>query len=136
MISKKLLPVRYGGGIGNNCNALCGVGHLSCAGSFPKHKDMSTNTLSKEAEKRLTDFFNHTIEPEGMAKAIRQLNYLLALGVMREHETLQTQINTLENSFYWLNELAEVLNPYLSLEYERIFLPTLRDHQGQGTFFI
>jgi hypothetical protein len=35
---------------------------------------------------------------------------------MREHETLQTQINTLENSFFWLNELAEVLNPYLSLE--------------------
>ena len=77
---------------------------------------MSTNTLSKEAEKRLTDFFNHTIEPEGMAKAIRQVNYLLALGVMREHETLQTQINNLENSFFWLNELAEVLNPYLSLE--------------------
>ncbi|SHG88745.1 hypothetical protein SAMN05444388_1054 [Flavobacterium johnsoniae] len=28
MKSKKLLPVRYGGGIGNNCNASVSVGHL------------------------------------------------------------------------------------------------------------
>jgi hypothetical protein len=77
---------------------------------------MSTNTLSKEAETRLVNFFNNTIEPEGMAKAIRQANYILALGVMREHETLKNEIITLENSFYWLNELAEVLNPYLDWE--------------------
>jgi len=77
---------------------------------------MSTNTLSKEAEKRLTDFFNKTIEPEGMAKAIRQVNYILALGIMRKNETLKNQIEDVENSFYWLNELAEVLNPYLNLE--------------------
>lgn len=31
---KKSLPVWYGGGIGNNRNALCGVGHLSYAGFF------------------------------------------------------------------------------------------------------
>lgn len=77
---------------------------------------MSTNTLSKEAEKRLTDFFNKTIEPEGMAKAIRQVNYILALGILRKDETLKNQIEDVENSFYWLNELAEVLNPYLSVE--------------------
>ncbi|TPG41507.1 hypothetical protein [Flavobacterium pectinovorum] len=77
---------------------------------------MSTNTLSKEAEKRLTDFFNKTIEPEGMAKAIRQVNYILALGILRKDETLKNEIENLENSFYWLNELAEVLNPYLNLE--------------------
>jgi hypothetical protein len=36
----KFLPVWYGGGIGNNRNALCGIGHLSCAGFiFPIHKD-------------------------------------------------------------------------------------------------
>ena len=32
MTSKKFLPVWYGGGIGNNCNAFNGVGHLSYAG--------------------------------------------------------------------------------------------------------
>ncbi len=40
MNSEKLLPVWYGDSIGNNCNALCGVGHLSYAGFiFPNHKD-------------------------------------------------------------------------------------------------
>ena len=77
---------------------------------------MNTNTLSKEAETRLINFFNKTIEPETMAKTLRQVNYILALGVMREHETLQNEITNLENGFYWLNELAEILNPYLDKE--------------------
>ncbi|WP_337966187.1 hypothetical protein [uncultured Flavobacterium sp.] len=77
---------------------------------------MSTNSLSKEAETRLMNFFNNTIEPETMAKTIRQLNYLLALEVMRKNQTLQNEIDNIENSFYWLNELAEVLNPYLDVE--------------------
>ena len=77
---------------------------------------MNTNTLSKEAETRLMNFFNETIEPETMAKTLRQVNYILALGVMREHETLQNEITNLENGYYWLNELAEILNPYLDKE--------------------
>ncbi|MBF4491901.1 hypothetical protein IRZ83_04540 [Flavobacterium sp. JLP] len=77
---------------------------------------MSINTLSKETEKKLIDFFNKSVEPEVMAKAIRQLNYIVSLGVMREHETLQNNRANLENSFYWLNKLAEVLNPYLDVE--------------------
>lgn len=75
-----------------------------------------TNTLSKETEKNLIEFFNKSVDPKAMAKLIRQLNYVVALGVMREHETLQNNITNLENSFYWLNELAEVLNPYLDIE--------------------
>lgn len=74
-----------------------------------------TNTLSKETEKNLIEFFNKSVDPKAMAKLIRQLNYVVALGVMREHETLQNNITNLENSFYWLNELAEVLNPYLDI---------------------
>ncbi|MDR6761850.1 hypothetical protein J2Y38_002059 [Flavobacterium sp. 2755] len=57
MISKKLLPVRYGGGIGNNCNALCGVGHLSCAGSFPKHKDYDYKHTFKRNPNQAFEFF-------------------------------------------------------------------------------
>ena len=77
---------------------------------------MSINTLSKEAEIRLMNFFNNTIDPQGMAKAIRQVNYVLALGVMGEHEALQNEKINLGDSFYWLNKLAEVLNPYLDEE--------------------
>jgi hypothetical protein len=51
-----------------------------------------------------------------MAKTIRQVNHILALSLMRECETLQLEKTTLENGFYWLNELAEILNPYLDVE--------------------
>ncbi|WP_264534807.1 hypothetical protein [Flavobacterium sp. N1736] len=77
---------------------------------------MSTNTLSKEAEKRLIDFFNNTIEPEEMSRAIRKLNYIIAIGILREDKNLKNELINLEGGFYWLNELAEVLNPYLNLE--------------------
>ncbi|MDA6071697.1 hypothetical protein NJT12_18900, partial [Flavobacterium sp. AC] len=50
---------------------------------------MSVNTLSKETELRLTEFFNQAIDPENFAKAIRRVNYLLAMSLMRECETLQ-----------------------------------------------
>jgi len=50
---------------------------------------MSTNTLSKEAETRLMNFFNTTIDPNEMAKALRQANYILALGIIRKDETPQ-----------------------------------------------
>lgn len=77
---------------------------------------MSFNNVPKETENRLLDFFNYRIEPEEMAKTLRQVNFTLALGVMSEHETLQREINKLRDGVYWLNELAETLNPYLDLE--------------------
>ncbi|SNR23260.1 hypothetical protein [Flavobacterium sp. ov086] len=77
---------------------------------------MSTNTLSKETETRLIDFFNKSVDPQSMAKTIRRLNYLLALSIMRDYQTLQTDKISIEDGFYWLNELAEVLNPYLNVE--------------------
>lgn len=51
-----------------------------------------------------------------MAKTLRQVNFTLALGVMSEHEALQYEINKLRDGLYWLNELAETLNPYLELK--------------------
>ncbi|RZJ50963.1 MAG: hypothetical protein EOO44_15405 [Flavobacterium sp.] len=73
---------------------------------------MSTNNLSKETELRLADFFNHSIDSKSMAKTIRQVNYLFALHVMLDKE-LQTNLC---ESFYWLNKLAETLDPYLDIE--------------------
>ena len=83
---------------------------------FLKFKIMSTNKLSKETELRLANFFNNSIDPKLMAKTLRKVNYLLALSVMRESEILETEKISLENGFYWLNELAEILNPYLDSE--------------------
>ncbi|MBF4514813.1 hypothetical protein IRZ71_00565 [Flavobacterium sp. ANB] len=77
---------------------------------------MSTNNLSKETELKLNDFFNNSIDPKLLAKTIRKVNYILALSIMRECETMEIEKISLQDGFYWLNELAEILNPYLDVE--------------------
>lgn len=79
---------------------------------------MATNDLSGETEKKLLDFFNNVIDAKDLAKAIRQLNYAIALVVMRDDERgyVYAQKENLEKGFYWLNELAEILHPYLEVE--------------------
>lgn len=81
-----------------------------------KNKTMTTENLSKETETRLIEFFRKTIDSEDMAKTIRQVNYVLSLCAMRGCETVETEFNNLEDNFYWLNKLAEVLDPYLDVE--------------------
>ncbi len=107
----------YAGGIGNNCNALKCVGQLTHAGLYSlKFQIMSLNTLSKETELRLNEFFNQATDPKSFAKAIRKVNYLLAMSLMRECETLQIDPKSVEQGYFWLNELAEILNPYFEVE--------------------
>ncbi|PIF32457.1 hypothetical protein CLU81_2997 [Flavobacterium sp. 9] len=77
---------------------------------------MTTESLSKETEMRLIDFFNKTVDSKDLAKTIRQVNYVLSLCAMRGCETIETEFNNLEDNFYWLNKLAEVLDPYLDTE--------------------
>ena len=77
---------------------------------------MSTNHLSKEFETRLKDFFADIIDPKDMAKSIRQVNYALSLCSMRGCETLESELSNIDDNFYWLNRLAEILDPYLDVE--------------------
>lgn len=79
---------------------------------------MATGDISKETEKRLLEFFNNVIDAKDLAKAIRQLNYAIALVVLRDDERgyVYAQKENLEKGFYWLNELAEILHPYLEVE--------------------
>ncbi len=80
-----------------------------------KNKTMTTERLSKEEEQRLIDFFNKTVDAKDLAKTIRRLNYLIALGIMRKDETLKLEVAKIEEGFYWLNEFAEILDPYLEV---------------------
>jgi hypothetical protein len=80
-----------------------------------KNKTMTTESLSKEEEQRLINFFNKTVDSKDLAKTIRRLNYIIALGVMRKDETLKLEVAKIEEGFYWLNELAEILDPYLEV---------------------
>jgi hypothetical protein len=76
---------------------------------------MTTSNIS-EVETRLTDFFANKIDPKDMAKTIRRFNYLIVLSVMEESEVFPFEKTSLKDDFYWLNELTEVLDPYLEIE--------------------
>ncbi|WP_343589433.1 hypothetical protein [Flavobacterium sp.] len=77
---------------------------------------MSTNHFSEEVEIRLKDFFTDFIDPKDMAKMIRQVNYSLALCSMRGCETIESGLPNIDDNFYWMNRLAEILHPYLEVE--------------------
>jgi len=77
---------------------------------------MVTENISKELETRLKDFFTDVIDAKDMAKAIREVNFALSLSLMRRCETLESEIKHIDDDFYWLNRLAEVLDPYLNID--------------------
>lgn len=77
---------------------------------------MTTEKLSKETEQMLIDFFNTIISAKDLAKTIRRLNYIVALGVLRKDETLKLELEKISDGFYWLNEFAEILDPYFEVE--------------------
>jgi len=77
---------------------------------------MNKNHLSKEVETRLKDFFIDVVDPKDMAKLIRQINHILSLCVMRGCETVESEVKNIEDNFYWLNKLAEALDPYLDVD--------------------
>ena len=49
------------------------------------------NNFPKETKTRLIDFFTNSINPKDMAKAIRQVNYILALSALRECKSIQAE---------------------------------------------
>lgn len=77
---------------------------------------MTKENFSNEVETRLKDFFNDVIDVKDMAKTIRQVNYMLPLCSIRGCETVTSEIKNLDDNFYWLNILAEILDPYLDVE--------------------
>ena len=83
---------------------------------FSNFKIMNKNHLSKEVETRLKDFFVDVMDPEDMAKTIRQVNHILSLCVMRGCETVDSEVKNIEDNFYRLNKLAEALDPYLDVD--------------------
>lgn len=78
-----------------------------------KNKTMTTDNFSNEVETRLNNFFSDNIDSKEMAKMIREVNNVLSLSVMRGSETIESEIKNIEDNFYWLNKLAEILDPYL-----------------------
>ncbi|MFH6986741.1 hypothetical protein ACHRVW_03250 [Flavobacterium collinsii] len=76
---------------------------------------MATKNISSDVETRLKDFFKDFIEPKDMARMLRQVNYVLSVSSMRGCEAIETELSSIDDNFYWLNKLAEVLDPYLDV---------------------
>ncbi|MFC0778720.1 hypothetical protein [Flavobacterium sp. HJSW_4] len=74
---------------------------------------MTTQNLSHETQTRLNNLFIDEIDCKEMAKIIREVNNALSLCIMRDCETIKFGVKNIDDSFYWLNKLAEVLDPYL-----------------------
>lgn len=74
---------------------------------------MITDIFSNEVKTRLNDFFTDNIDCKEMAKLIREVNNALSLSVMRGCETIESEITNIDDNFFWLNKLAETLDPYL-----------------------
>ncbi|ABQ07552.1 hypothetical protein [Flavobacterium johnsoniae] len=74
---------------------------------------MITEMPLNEIEVKLNDFFTDKIDCKEMAKMIREVNNALSLCVMRGCETIESEIKNIDDNFYWLNKLAETLDPYL-----------------------
>lgn len=80
-----------------------------------KNKIMITEMPLNEIEAKLNDFFTDKIDCKEMAKMIREVNNALSLCVMRGCETIESEIKNIDDNFYWLNKLAETLDPYLDV---------------------
>ncbi|WP_345146195.1 hypothetical protein [Flavobacterium ginsengiterrae] len=74
---------------------------------------MTTESVSNEIQTRLNNLFTDDIDCKEMAKIIREVNHVLSLCTMRRCETIESEIKNIDDNFYWLNKLAEILDPYL-----------------------
>jgi hypothetical protein len=66
---------------------------------------------------KLNELLDTVISEKSLATHLRRINYILSLTIMRIDET-KNPINTewAEKGFFWINELAEILDPVLEKE--------------------
>ena len=75
----------------------------------------TTPTQPNPTNEALIEFFDDVIDHVTMAKHLRRSNYILALTVIRNDENKNCiDEDWADDVFYWLNELAEILDPNLT----------------------
>ena len=72
-------------------------------------------TKLETANERLSEFLKSTIEPVTLAKHLRRANYILAISQLTDEES-STDKKWVNDSYFWINELAEILDPNLDIE--------------------
>lgn len=77
-----------------------------------EEKEIET-TLASE---RLNLFFKEITGEKEMAKQIRRMNYVLSMATIGEKDEPLPGEYWVKDGLYWLNELAEVLDPSISID--------------------
>ena len=72
-------------------------------------------TKPQTANERLNEFLKSTIEPASLAKKLRRANYILAITNLTDKEN-SIDMDWANDSYFWINELAEILDPNLDIE--------------------
>ena len=72
-------------------------------------------TKMETANERLNEFLKSTIEPVSLAKHLRRANYILAISQLTDEES-STDKKWANDRYFWINELAEILDPNLDIE--------------------
>ncbi|PTD14374.1 hypothetical protein [Flavobacterium columnare] len=75
----------------------------------------SENQQNQEFEAKLKEFFTLEIPKKDFAKYVRHLNFMVMTASLKEGNSILLQ-EEVANYTFWLNELAEILDPYLKAE--------------------
>ncbi|MDI5886534.1 hypothetical protein [Flavobacterium yafengii] len=73
-------------------------------------------TLRNQASERLDLFFKEITGEAEMAKQIRRMNYVLSMATIGEKDEHLPGEYWVKDGLFWLNELAEVLDPSISID--------------------
>lgn len=66
---------------------------------------------------KLIEFFTKDVDAKDFAKSLRRATYLIALSYMRSDDVNNPMSKEwTDESYYFLNELAEILDPVLESE--------------------
>lgn len=78
----------------------------------------ATNSKNESVNEKLAQFFKNEVKPDQLAKVIRRLNHSVTTLVLQNDNEAIPLLNKdwIKNGFYWLNEFAEILEPYLEIE--------------------
>jgi hypothetical protein len=74
---------------------------------------MTTEVLNTEQQEKLMKFFDKEIDPKHLAQIIRRYNHEISLMMIRDNQNNVINKQWIDDGFYWLNELAEIIDPNL-----------------------
>lgn len=75
---------------------------------------MENRSHTNEYNPKLAAFLNKIIDEKELAQSLRRAAYLIAMSFIRSEETTNPMCpKWTDDSFYYLNELAECLDPVL-----------------------